>query len=70
MLYRLSIQAFKKGEKPASILQQYIKAILNHFGIANQCVGSVTDAGSDVKSASAGAATESLLSEGIGGSWT
>jgi len=70
MLYRLSIHAFKKGEKPASILQQYIKAILNHFGIANQCAGSVTDAGSDVKSAAAGAAAESLLSEGIGGSWT
>jgi len=65
-LYRPSIQAFKKGEKPASILQQYIKEILNYFGIANQCAGSVTDAGSNVKSATA----ESLLSEGIGGSWT
>jgi len=60
-LYCQSIQAFKKGEKPASILQKYIEAILNHFGIANQCAGSATDAGSDAKSATAGAAAASLL---------
>ena len=63
-LYSLSVKAFKKGEKPASILRQYIDAILKHFGIEKQCAGSVTDASSHVKSVSAGAATE-----GIGGSW-
>jgi len=64
-LYRPSIKTFKKGEKPASIIRQYIDAILKHFGIDKQCAGSVMDAGSDVKSASAGAAAE-----GIGRSWT
>jgi len=62
-LYRPSVKTFKKGEKSDSILRQYIDAILKHFGINKQCSGSVTDVGSDVKSASAGAAAD-----GIGGS--
>jgi len=57
-LYRPSVKDFKKGEKSTSILRQYIDAIPKHFGIDKQCAGSVTDVGSDVKSASAGAAFE------------